>query len=176
MRGGVKWHDPATQCLVLELCSPGSAILHPAFVSGFRPVPAFSLSVTKPSGCQAVPPSGVLSDAAVFPDPLLLRDCSFDLFCPSAGGSHRAMAGCRPHPGIFRDLADASVQRLQLGASLPQKNFLQSCSSSVLGIMENHNTRLAPGFTLNVLVPTPVNVALRGPLVPLPVGRVHSLY
>ena len=26
--------------------------------------------------------------AAVFPAPLLLKDCSFDLFCPSAGGSH----------------------------------------------------------------------------------------
>ena len=30
----------------------------------------------------------LFSDAAVFPDPLLLRACSFDLFCPSVGGSH----------------------------------------------------------------------------------------
>ena len=27
-------------------------------------------------------------DVAVFPNTLLLKDCSFDLFCPSAGGSH----------------------------------------------------------------------------------------
>ena len=43
--------------------------------------------------------------------------------------------------------------------------------------MANHNTHLAPGFTLNVLVPTPVNVVvLWGPLGPLPVGWPHSLY
>ena len=28
------------------------------------------------------------SDVAVFPDFSLLRDCGFDFFCPSAGGSH----------------------------------------------------------------------------------------
>ena len=32
-----------------------------------------------------------VSDAAIFPDPLLLRDCGFDPFYPSAGGSHQAM-------------------------------------------------------------------------------------
>ena len=29
-----------------------------------------------------------VSDAAVFPGPLLPKDCNFDLFRPSAGGSH----------------------------------------------------------------------------------------
>ena len=33
-----------------------------------------------------------VSDAAVFPSPLLLRDCGFDLFCPSTGGSHQVVA------------------------------------------------------------------------------------
>ena len=33
-----------------------------------------------------------VSDAAVFPGPLLLKDRGFDLFRPSVGGSHRAMA------------------------------------------------------------------------------------
>ena len=33
-----------------------------------------------------------VSDAAVFPSPLLLKDCGFDLFHPSEGESHRAMA------------------------------------------------------------------------------------
>ena len=43
--------------------------------------------------------------------------------------------------------------------------------------MENHNTHLAPGFTLNDLVPAPVNVVvLQGPLGPLPLGRLHSPY
>ena len=35
-----------------------------------------------------------------------------------------------------------------------------SCSSSVSGIMANHDTHLAQGFTLNDLVPTPANVAV----------------
>ena len=45
------------------------------------------------------------------------------------------------------DCATADAQRLWLGASPPQKKFMQSCSSSVSGIMENHNTHLIPGFT-----------------------------
>ena len=48
--------------------------------------------------------------------------------------------------------------------------FPGSCSSSVsgiYGIYENHNTHLAPGFTLNDLVPAPANVVvLPGPLGP----------
>ena len=42
--------------------------------------------------------------------------------------------------------------------SPPQKIFTQSCSRSVSGIMENHNTHLAPGFAFKVLVPAPANV------------------
>ena len=65
------------------------------------------------------------------------------------------------------DCAAADAQRLQLGASPPQKKFTRSCSSSVSGIMENHNTHLAPGFTLKDLVPAPANVAaFRGLLGP----------
>ena len=33
-----------------------------------------------------------VSHVAVFPGPLLLKDWGFDPFCPSGGGSHRAMA------------------------------------------------------------------------------------
>lgn len=51
------------------------------------------------------------------------------------------------------------------------------CSSSVSGIMANHNTHVAPVFILNVLTPTPVNMAiLQGLLGPLPVGSMHHLY
>ena len=53
----------------------------------------------------------------------------------------------------------AGAPRPWPGASLPQKKFARQCSSSVSGIMENHNTHLAPGFTLNNLAPAPVNVA-----------------
>ena len=45
------------------------------------------------------------------------------------------------------------------GASPSQKNCTRSCSSSISGIMENHNTHLAPGFTCNNLAPAPANVA-----------------
>ena len=34
-----------------------------------------------------------ISDMTVFPDSSLLRNCGSDPFCPSAGGSHRAVAG-----------------------------------------------------------------------------------
>ena len=58
------------------------------------------------------------------------------------------------------DGAAVDAQRLQLGASPPQKKFTRSYSSSISEIMENHNTHLAPGFTLNDLVPAPVNVVV----------------
>ena len=77
----------------------------------------------------------------------------------------------------LQDRAAADAQRLRLGASPPQKKFTQSCSSRVSGNMKNHNTHLTPGFPLNVLVPTPVNVVvLQGPLGSLVVGWPHSLY
>ena len=40
-----------------------------------------------------------VSDVAVFPGPLLLRDCGFDPFHPSEGGSHQAMAKYGLQPG-----------------------------------------------------------------------------
>ena len=46
--------------------------------------------------CDQVPGSTSLpnfvSDVAIFPSPLLLKDCGFDLFHPSAGGYQQAMA------------------------------------------------------------------------------------
>ena len=75
------------------------------------------------------------------------------------------------------DPAAAGAPRLRPGASPSQKMFVRKCSSSISGIMENHNTHLAPGFTLNNFVPAPANVVvLQGPLGPLPVGGPHSLY
>ena len=72
------------------VCSPGSAIVHPSSVFSFCPLPTFSLSMTRPQGSTSL--QSFVSDAAVFPGPLLLKDCGLDPFHPSAGGSHRAMA------------------------------------------------------------------------------------
>ena len=70
-----------------------------------------------------------------------------------------------------RDRAAADAQRLRLGASPPERKFTRSCSSSISGILENHSTRPAPGFTSNDLVPVPADVVvLWGLLAPLPVG------
>ena len=43
------------------LCSPWLAIKHRSIVSGFYPLPASTLSVTKSSGCQVTPSSWILS-------------------------------------------------------------------------------------------------------------------
>ena len=56
----------------------------------------------------------------------------------------------------MEDRAAADAQSI----SPPQKKFTQLCNSSVSGIMENHNSHLAPGFPLNDLVPAPANVVV----------------
>ena len=94
----------------------------------------------------------------LFPNPSLLRGCSFDLLISSGGGSQQAMASASCTQEYFQDCAAVDAQRLWLGASPPQKKFMQSCSSSVSGIIENKNTHLAPGFTLKDFVPASANV------------------
>ena len=79
-----------------------------------------------------------VSDAAVFPGPLLLKDCSFDLFPPLCRRAHRAMAECTQERPL--EPAAAGALRLRPGASPPQKKFARQCSSSVSGIVGNHNT------------------------------------
>ena len=72
--------------------------------------------------CDQAPGSTSLlsfvSDAAVFPGPLLLRDCNFDLFRPSAEGLTKQWwnAGCTQESS-----PDAAA--LRPGASPPQKKF-----------------------------------------------------
>ena len=72
------------------------------------------------------------------------------------------------------DPAAASVLRLRPGTSPSQKMFVRQCSSSFSEIMENHNSHLAPGFTLKDLVPVPTNVAILWGL--LGPGGFNSLY
>ena len=57
------------------------------------------------------------------------------------------------------DPAAAGALRLARCQPVPEK-FARQCSCSVSGMMENHNTHLAPGFTLNDRVLAPVNVAI----------------
>ena len=57
------------------------------------------------------------------------------------------------------DPAAAGAPRLRPGAGPPQKKFASRCSSSVSGMVGNHNAYLAPGFTLEDLVPAPAKVA-----------------
>ena len=72
------------------------------------------------------------------------------------------------------DPAASSALRLWPGASPPQEKFARQCNSSVSGIMENHNTHLAPAFNLNDLVPAPANVVIFWGL--LGPGGFNSLY
>ena len=74
------------------------------------------------------------------------------------------------------DPAAAGAPRLRPNASPPHKKFPGRCSSRVSGIMENHKSHLAPGFTLKDLVPAPVNVAIFwGPLAPGGFNSLHQM-
>ena len=76
-------------------------------ISNHAPVPCLQLSSTPLffTVCNKAPGSTSLSsfvsDAAVFPGPLILKDCGSDPFRPSVGGSHQAMAECWLHPGTL---------------------------------------------------------------------------
>ena len=110
---------------------------------------------------------GFVSDVAVFPDTLLRRTVALTHSAPLREGLTEQWLNAGRTQVSSQDPAAAGAWRLRPGASLPQKKFARECSSSISWIMENHNTRLAPGFTLNDLVPAPANVALfRGLLGP----------
>ena len=69
-----------------------------SWISNHTPILCLQLSSTprlftlrdQAPGSASLP--SFVSDAAVFPGPLLPKDCGLDPLCPSAGGSHRAMA------------------------------------------------------------------------------------
>ena len=119
-----------------------------------------------------------VSDAAVFPPtPYFCGTAALTLSASLWEGLTEQWPAASSTQVHSRDSAAAEAQRLRPGASPPQKKFTQSCGSSVSGIMANHNTHLAPGFTLNDLVPAPANVVvLLGPLAPWRLGEPHSLY
>ena len=133
--------------------SPWPAITLASFVSSFLHCHFYTVRD------QAVRLPGVtsllsfISFAAVLSNPSLWRDRGSDMLISSAGGSPRAMAWCRPHPGMLAGLCCCRSQRLRLGASPPQRRFTWLCSGSVGGIMQNHNTHPAPGFALPTRAP-----------------------
>ena len=129
---------------------------------------------------QAVPLPQALSQMRLFsPAPYFRRTTALTCSAPLWEGLteqwlNEQWPNVSCHPECLLDPAAAGAPRLRPGASPSQKKFTRQCSSSVSGIMENHNTRLAPGFTLNDLVLATVNVAvLWGLLGP---GGFNSLY
>ena len=60
--------------------------------------PCFSTLCDQAQSSTSLP--SFVSDAAIFPGPLLPKDCGFDPLRPSTGGSHPAMAEYPLHPGM----------------------------------------------------------------------------
>ena len=108
------------------VCSPGSAIAHLFSVFGLSPLPAFSLSVTRP---QAVPLTRVLSQMRLFSlAPYFRRAASLTHSAPLREGlTEQWLNEQWPNIGCTQecllDPAAAGALRLQLGASPPQKMF-----------------------------------------------------
>ena len=154
------------------VCSPGSTIMHLSSVFSSCPLPTSSLFVTRPQG---VPLSQVFSQMWLFsPAPYCRRTAALTCSAPLWEGLIEQWLNASCTQECLLDPAVASTPRLRPGASPPQKKFARQCSSSISGIMENHNTHLASGCTLNNLVPAPANVAaFRGLLGP---GGFNSLY
>ena len=90
------------------LFSP-SAITHPSFIFGFRPL---STSTVHDQARGSTSLLSFISDVAVFPGPPLLRDCGFDPVCPSAKGLTKKWPGASCTQEHLRDCAAADTQRL----------------------------------------------------------------
>ena len=152
------------------VCSPGSANHAPVLCLQLSSTPCFStLRDQAPDSTSLL---SFVSDAAVFPGPLLPKDCGFDPLRASGGGSHQQWPNEQwPNGGCAQerlpDPAGAGAPRLRPGVSPPQKSSRDSVAAAFQGLW-------APGFTLNDLVPAPANVAaFRGLLRP---GGLNSLY
>ena len=81
---------------------------------------------------------------------------------------------CRLHPGMPTGPCCCRCPEIAARCQPAPEKIARQCSLSVSGTMENCNTHLAPGFTLNDLAPAPANVAtFQGLLGP---GGFDSLY
>ena len=111
--GAVKMGSPSYPVSSMgAFSSPWPAITLASFVSSFLHCRFYTVRD------QAVRLPGVtsllsfISIAAVLSNPSLWRDRGSDMLISSAGGSPRAMAGCRPHPGTFAGLCCRRRQTL----------------------------------------------------------------
>ena len=84
------------------------------------------------------------------------------------------MAECLPAPRTFVSPHCLQCPETAARCQPAPEKFMESCSSSVSGIKVNHNTHLAPGFPLNVLVPAPVNVVVLQALLGLCLWGGHT--
>ena len=124
---GVYAHAPSGENGITQLPSVYIGTLFSP-VSNHAPVLCLRLLYTTCfyTACNQAPGStsllSFISDSVVFPEPLLLKDCGFDLFCPCVGVSHRAMAGCQPYPGTFAGLCCCRCSETAAGCqSTPEK-------------------------------------------------------
>ena len=99
-----------------------------------------------------------ISDAAIFPNPSILRDCGFDPFCSSVGG---VSPNNIQFPVTLRNIHGTMLLPMPRDCSsvpaCPRKSSHNHVAAAFQGI-ENQNTHLAPGFILNILVSAPENV------------------
>ena len=93
---------PATQSLVSALCAPPASNCTPVLCLWLPSTLHFytvcDQAVRLPGGTSLM---SFISDAAVFPNPSILRPFNFDPLRSSGGGTHQAMARCQPYPGTF---------------------------------------------------------------------------
>ena len=75
-----------------------------------------------------------VSDPAVFPSPLLLKDCGFDPFCPFAGGSHRAMAECQLHSGMLAGPCCCQCHETGQVPACPRKSSRDGIAAAFQGL------------------------------------------
>ena len=100
-------------------------------ISNHAPVLGLQLSSTPHfyTVCEQAPGSTSLlsfvSDMAILPGPLLLRDCGFDPFCPYVEGLTEQWPGACLTQENLRDHVVADAQRLWPAASPPQKKFMR---------------------------------------------------
>ena len=104
------------------MASPSSPVssIGPLFfpISNHTPVlclwlpsnPCFYTVHDQASGSTSLP--SFVSDVAVFPGPLLLRDCGFDTFCTSVEGLTKQWLGASHTQEHLQDRAAADAQRL----------------------------------------------------------------
>ena len=134
---GVKMASPSYPVSSIRtLCSPRPAMKYPSFVSGFHPLPPFytvhNQAIRLPGGTSLL---SFISDGAVFPNPSFLRDCGFDLFWPSGGGSGQIMVRCQPTPwNVHTTVLQQMPRDYDLVPAHPRESSLNHVAAALQGL------------------------------------------